>query len=147
MCAHGLNVGARMIGAASRDEHLLRLAEALELGGYAPRIHVVVGGEQLRALIDLLAPLATASRRGVGVRWCTERENSTAAVGFHFGGRPHKRNYSFVLTSLHQRSGVDGWKGRPRRWQRSAGWYQFFFFAGTRRSLGPYTKTKIIFPH
>ena len=59
--------------AASRDEHLLRLAEALELGGYAPRIHVVVGGEQLRALIDLLAPLATASRRGVGVRWCTER--------------------------------------------------------------------------
>ena len=57
--------------AASRDKHLLRLAEALELGGYAPRIHVV--GEQLRALIVLLAPLATASRRGVGVRWCTER--------------------------------------------------------------------------
>ena len=56
----------------SRDEHLLRLAEALELGGYAPRIHVVVGGEQLRALI-VLAPLATASRRGVGVRWCPER--------------------------------------------------------------------------
>ena len=47
--------------AASRDEHLLRLTEALELGGYAPRIHVVVG-EQLRALIVLLAPLATASR-------------------------------------------------------------------------------------
>ena len=59
-------------GAASRDEHLLRLAEALELGGYAPRIHVV-GGEQLRALMVLLAPLATASRRGVGARWCTER--------------------------------------------------------------------------
>ena len=56
--------------ATSRDEHLLRLAEALELGGYAPRIHVV--GEQLRALVVLLAPLATASRRGVGVRWCTE---------------------------------------------------------------------------
>ena len=54
--------------AASRDEHLLRLAEALELGGYAPRIHVVVGGEQFRALTVLLAPLATASRRGVGVR-------------------------------------------------------------------------------
>ena len=36
---------------------------------------------------------------------------STAAVGFHFGGRPHKRNYCFVLTSLvlgwlHSRSGV-----------------------------------------
>ena len=36
---------------------------------------------------------------------------ATAAVGFHFGGRPHKRNYCFVLTSLvlgglHQRSGV-----------------------------------------
>ena len=59
--------------AASRDEHLLRLAEALELGGYAPRIHVVVGGEQLRALIVLLAPQATASRMSVGVRWCTER--------------------------------------------------------------------------
>ena len=39
------------------------------------------------------------------------REHSTAAVGFHFGGRPHRRNYCFVLTSLvlgalHQRSGV-----------------------------------------
>ena len=39
------------------------------------------------------------------------REHSTAAVGFHFGGRPHKRNYCFVLTSLvlgglHQRNGV-----------------------------------------
>ena len=38
-------------------------------------------------------------------------EHSTAAVGFHFGGRPHKRNYCFALTSLvlgglHQRSGV-----------------------------------------
>ena len=28
------------------------------------------------------------------------REHSTAAVGFHFGHRPHKRNYCFVLTSL-----------------------------------------------
>ena len=42
---------------------------------------------------------------------CTLREHSTAAVGFHFGGRPHKRKYCFVLTSLvlgglHQRSGV-----------------------------------------
>ena len=39
------------------------------------------------------------------------QEHSTAAVGFHFGGRPHKKNYCFVLTSLvldglHQRSGV-----------------------------------------
>ena len=39
------------------------------------------------------------------------REHRTAAVGFHFGSRPHKRNYCFVLTSLvlgglHQRSGV-----------------------------------------
>ena len=31
--------------------------------GYAPRIHVVVG-EQLRALLVLLASLATASKRG-----------------------------------------------------------------------------------
>ena len=36
----------------------------LLLDGYAPRIHVVVGGEQLRALLVLLAPLATASKRG-----------------------------------------------------------------------------------
>ena len=60
-------------------------------------------------------------------------EHSTAAVGFHFGGRPHKRNYCFVLTSLvlgglHQRSGAHGWKGRPRNWQRSARWYQAFCF-------------------
>ena len=39
------------------------------------------------------------------------REHSTAAVGFHFGGRPHKSNHCFALTSLvlgglHQRSGV-----------------------------------------
>ena len=40
-----------------------------------------------------------------------------------------------------------GWKGRPRSWQRSARWYQafFVFFAGTRRSLVPHTKTKTIF--
>ena len=40
-----------------------------------------------------------------------------------------------------------GWKGRPRSRQRSARWYQafFFFFAGTRRSLVPHTKTKTIF--
>ena len=44
----------------------------LRLNGYAPRIHVVVVGEQLRALLFLLAPLATASekggRRAVGYR-------------------------------------------------------------------------------
>ena len=42
---------------------------------------------------------------------CTLREHNTAAVGFQFGGRPHKRNYRFVLTSLvlgglHKRSRV-----------------------------------------
>ena len=36
----------------------------LLLNGYAPRIHVVVGGEQLRALLVLLAPLETASKKG-----------------------------------------------------------------------------------
>ena len=42
-----------------------------------------------------------------------------------------------------------GWKGRPRSWQRSVRWYQAFcfFFAGTRRSLVPHTKTKTIFFH
>ena len=40
------------------------LVVRLLLNGYAPRIHVVVGGEQLRALLVLLAPLATASKRG-----------------------------------------------------------------------------------
>ena len=36
----------------------------LLLNGYGPRIHVVVGGAQLRALLVLLAPLSTASKRG-----------------------------------------------------------------------------------
>ena len=40
------------------------LAVHLLLNGYAPRIHVVVGREQLRGLLVLLAPLATASKRG-----------------------------------------------------------------------------------
>ena len=35
----------------------------LLLNGYAPRIHVVVG-EQLRAVLVLLAPLATVSKKG-----------------------------------------------------------------------------------
>ena len=47
----------------------------------------------------------------VGSEMCIRDRHSTAAVGFHSGGRPHKRNYCFVLTSLvlgglHQRSGV-----------------------------------------
>ena len=36
----------------------------LLLNGYAPRIHVVVGGEQLPSLLVLLAPLATAPKKG-----------------------------------------------------------------------------------
>ena len=105
------------------------------------------------------------------------REHSTAAaVGFHFGGRPHKRNYCFVLTSLflgglHQRSGValpTGGRADPavgnealagtRRpfllsLVRGARWYptlkprQFSTLKPTRRSMAPYTKTKTIFPH
>ena len=70
---------------------------------------------------------------------------------------------SLVLGGLHQRSGValpTGGRFRPRSWQRSARWYQAFFFLSlvpgarwyptlkpTRRSLAPYTKTKTIFPH
>ena len=42
----------------------INLAVHLLPNGYAPRIHVDVGGEQLRALLVLLAPLATASKRG-----------------------------------------------------------------------------------
>ena len=37
------------------------------------------------------------TRRSVFFRWYQAlAEHSTAAVGFHFGGRPHKRNYCFV---------------------------------------------------
>ena len=61
--------GGRLPLNSVQDEDVLEAA----VGGVAPRIHVVVGGEQLRALLELLAPLATASRRGGGVRWCTER--------------------------------------------------------------------------
>ena len=63
------------------------------------------------------------------------REHSTAAVGFHFGGRPHKRNDCFVLTSLvlgglHQGSGValpTGGKTDPAVGNEA--------LAGTRRSV------------
>ena len=80
------------------------------------------------------------------------REHSTAAVGFHFGGRPHKRNYCFVLTSLHQRSGValpTGGRADPAVGNEAlAGTRRsFFFFAGTRRSLVPHTKNKTMFFH
>ena len=62
-------------------------------------------------------------------------EHNTAAVGFHFGGRPHKRNYCFVLTSLllgglHQRSGVTlptGGRADPAIGNEA--------LAGTRRSV------------
>ena len=68
-------------------------------------------------------------------RACTLREHSTAAVGFHFGGRPHKRNYCFVLTSLvlgglHQKSGValpTGGRADPAFGNEA--------LAGTRRSV------------
>ena len=60
--------------------------------------------------------LATKRSLVPGVLFCfcwyqALAEHSTAAVGFHFGGRPHKRNHCFALTSLvlgglHQRSGV-----------------------------------------
>ena len=50
----------------------------------------------------------TAEDGGGDCRWVVyhvSREHSTAAVGFHLGGRPHN-------------------------WQRSARWYQAFFFLG-----------------
>ena len=50
----------------------------LLLNGYAPRIHVV-GGEQLRALLVLLAPLATASKRG-GEACCGVQKGSVNAL-------------------------------------------------------------------
>ena len=61
-------------------------------------------------------------------------ERSTAA-DFHFGSRPHKRNYCFVLTSLvlgglHQRSGValpTGGRADPAVGNEA--------LAGTRRSV------------
>ena len=66
---------------------------------------------------------------------CTLREHSTAAVGFHFGGRPHKINYCFMLTSLvlgglHQGSGValpTGGRADPAVGNEA--------LAGTRRSV------------
>ena len=58
------------------------------------------------------------------------QEHSTAAVGFHFGGRPHKRNYCFVLTSLHQRSGValpTGGRADPAVGNEALAGISFFF--------------------
>ena len=60
MIARGTAAGREPVGlffAVDLVVHLL-------LNGHAPRIHVVVGGEQLRALLVLLTPLATASKRG-----------------------------------------------------------------------------------
>ena len=59
MVARGTAGGREPVGlffAVDLVVHLL-------LNGYAPRIHVV-GREQLRASLVLLAPLATASKRG-----------------------------------------------------------------------------------
>ena len=68
MCVHGQNVRVIARGTASGREPVglffaIDLVVHLLLNGYAPRI-LVVGGEQLRALLLLLAPLATASKRG-----------------------------------------------------------------------------------
>ena len=63
MIARGIAGGREPIGLFFAIDLVVHLL----LNGYAPRIHVVVG-EQVRALIVLLAPLAPASRRGVGVR-------------------------------------------------------------------------------
>ena len=77
MCVHVRNVGVIARATTGGREPVglffaIDLVVHLLLNGYAPRIHVV-GGEQLRALLVLLAPLATASKGGGGVRWGTER--------------------------------------------------------------------------
>ena len=59
MIARGTAGGREPVGLIFAIDLVVRLL----LNGYAPRIHVVVG-EQLRALLVLLAPLATASKRG-----------------------------------------------------------------------------------
>ena len=56
MIARGTAGGREPVGLFFATDLVVHLL----LNGYAPRIHVVVGGEQLRALIVLLAPLATA---------------------------------------------------------------------------------------
>ena len=61
MIARGTAGGREPVGLFFATDLVVHLL----LNGYAPRIHVVVGEEQLRALLVLLAPLATASKRGV----------------------------------------------------------------------------------
>ena len=71
-------------------------------------------------------------------------EHSTAAVGFQFGGRPHKINYCFVLTSLvlgglHQRSGValpTGGRADPAVGNEA--------LAGTRRSFFLFERSEFL---
>ena len=60
MIARGTARGREPVGLFFATDLVVHLL----LNGYAPRIHVV-GEEQLRALLVLLAPLATASKRGV----------------------------------------------------------------------------------
>ena len=60
MIARGTAGGREPIGLFFAINFVVHLL----LNGYAPRIHAVVGGEQFRALLVLLAPLATASKRG-----------------------------------------------------------------------------------
>ena len=59
MIARGTAGGREPVGLLFAIDLVVHLL----LNGNAPRIHVV-GGEQLRALLVLLAPLATASKRG-----------------------------------------------------------------------------------
>ena len=77
-----------------------------------------------------------------------------AAVAAAVFGLEHLISYCFVLTSLvlgglHQRSGValpTGGRADPAVGNEAlAGTRRSFFFAGTRRSLVPHTKTKTIF--
>ena len=74
MIARGTAGGREPVGLIfAIDVHLL-------MNGYAPRIHAVVGGEQLRAVLVLLAPLATASKRG-GEAYGGVQKGSVNALG------------------------------------------------------------------
>ena len=60
MIARGTAGGREPVGLSFAIDLVVHLL----LNGYAPRIHVVFRGEQLRALLVLLAPLATVSKKG-----------------------------------------------------------------------------------
>ena len=45
------------------DEHLLNLRHFLQLWGYVPRVHVVVGGEAFGVLLVAVAAFATVCLR------------------------------------------------------------------------------------